>query len=83
MYSATSTLNSHGAPVSRIIFTTKPIIYVKFEVLTAVTIKNAVFWDATPFGSYIDRRFEGTLVLTIVTLRNIPEDCIPQTNYLY
>jgi hypothetical protein len=25
---------------------------VKFEVFTAVTTKNAVFWDVTPCGSY-------------------------------
>jgi hypothetical protein len=26
--------------------------YVTFEVLTAVTMKNAVFWDVTPCGSF-------------------------------
>jgi hypothetical protein len=25
---------------------------VRFEVFTAVTMKNAVFWDVTPCGSY-------------------------------
>jgi hypothetical protein len=33
---------------------------VKFEVSTAVTMKNAVFWDVTPCGSCKNRRFEGT-----------------------
>jgi hypothetical protein len=33
---------------------------VRFEVFTAVTLKNAVFWDVTPFGSCKDRRFGGT-----------------------
>jgi hypothetical protein len=26
--------------------------YVRFEVFTAVTTKNAVFWDVTPCGSH-------------------------------
>jgi hypothetical protein len=28
-----------------------PLIYVRFEVFMAVTMKNGVFWDVTPFGS--------------------------------
>jgi hypothetical protein len=35
-------------------------IYVRFEVFTAVTMKNGVFWDVMPCGSR----------------RNIPEDTI-------
>jgi hypothetical protein len=31
---------------------------VRFEVFTAVTLKNAVFWDVTPCGSCNNRRFE-------------------------
>jgi hypothetical protein len=34
--------------------------YVRFEVFTAVTMKNGVFWDVTPCGSCKDRRFGGT-----------------------
>jgi hypothetical protein len=34
--------------------------YVRFEVLTAVTRKNAVFWDVTPRGCCKNRRFGGT-----------------------
>jgi hypothetical protein len=34
--------------------------YVKFEVFTAVTMKNAVFWDVTPCKSCVNRRFGGT-----------------------
>jgi hypothetical protein len=30
-------------------------------VFTAVTAKNAVFWDVTPCGSYENRRFRGTI----------------------
>jgi hypothetical protein len=31
--------------------------YVRFEVFTAVAIKNAVFWDVTPCGSCKIQRF--------------------------
>jgi hypothetical protein len=34
--------------------------YVRFEVFTAVTMKNGVFWDVTPCGSCKKRRFGGT-----------------------
>jgi hypothetical protein len=33
---------------------------VNLEVFTAVTTKNGVFWDVTPYGSSKNRRFEGT-----------------------
>jgi hypothetical protein len=33
---------------------------VRFEVFTAVTMKNAVFWDVTPCGSCKNRCFGGT-----------------------
>jgi hypothetical protein len=41
---------------------TEPIsqYYVKFDVSTAVTMKNVVFWDVTPCGSYYNRHFCGT-----------------------
>jgi hypothetical protein len=32
----------------------------RFEVFTAVTIKNGVFWVVTPCGSCKNRRFGGT-----------------------
>jgi hypothetical protein len=32
----------------------------KFEVFTAVTMKNGVFWEVTPCGSCKNRRFGGT-----------------------
>jgi hypothetical protein len=32
----------------------------RFEVYTAVTMKNGVFWDVTPCGSCENRRFGGT-----------------------
>jgi hypothetical protein len=33
---------------------------VRFEVFTAMTMKNGVLWDATPCGSCKNRRFGGT-----------------------
>jgi hypothetical protein len=40
----------------------KPNIYqkVRFEVVTAMTMKNGVFWDVMPCGSGKNRRFGGT-----------------------
>jgi hypothetical protein len=35
-------------------------IYVKFEVFTAVTMKNGVFWDVAPGGSGENRSFGET-----------------------
>jgi hypothetical protein len=32
---------------------------VRFEVFTAVTVKNGVFWDVTPFGYCKNRRNGG------------------------
>jgi hypothetical protein len=34
--------------------------YVRFEVFTAVSMKNCVFWDVTPCGSCKNLRFGGT-----------------------
>jgi hypothetical protein len=33
---------------------------VRFEVFTAVTVKDGVFWDVMPCGSCKTRRFGGT-----------------------
>jgi hypothetical protein len=33
---------------------------VRFEVITAVTMKNDVFWDVTPCGSCMNRHFGET-----------------------
>jgi hypothetical protein len=38
----------------------KRIMFVRFEVFTAVTMKNGVFWNVTPCGACTTRRFEGT-----------------------
>jgi hypothetical protein len=34
--------------------------YVRFQVFTAVTMKNVIFWDVTPRDSCNNRSFEGT-----------------------
>jgi hypothetical protein len=39
------------------------VFYLRFEVFTAVTMKNGVFWDVTPSGSCKNRRFGGTWYL--------------------
>jgi hypothetical protein len=39
---------------------TNSVALVRFEFFTAVTVKNGVFWDVTPFGSCKNRRFGGT-----------------------
>jgi hypothetical protein len=36
------------------------LIHIRFEVFTAVGMKNDVFWDITPCGSCKNRRFGGT-----------------------
>jgi hypothetical protein len=41
-------------------FLLKRKLYVRFEVFKAVTMKNGVFWDVTPYGSCKNRRFGGT-----------------------
>jgi hypothetical protein len=35
--------------------------YIKFDVFTAVTTKNGVFWDVTPCGCCKNRRFGSLL----------------------
>jgi hypothetical protein len=44
-------------------YTGTAFLHVRFEVLTAVTMKNGVFWDVTPCGSCKSRRFGGTYSL--------------------
>jgi hypothetical protein len=45
---------------------------VRFEVFTAVTMKNGVFWDVTLCGSCKNRRF-GELRLSFIRLTRIGE----------
>jgi hypothetical protein len=37
-----------------------PVTYVRFEFVMAVTMKNAIFWDMTLYGSCKNQRFSGT-----------------------
>jgi hypothetical protein len=45
-------------------------IMVGFDVFTAVTIRNAAFWDVSPRGFTINRRFEGTFGIHLQGRRN-------------
>jgi hypothetical protein len=38
----------------------KELDIIRFEVFTAVTMKNGVFWDVMPRGYCKNRRFGGT-----------------------
>jgi hypothetical protein len=44
--------------------------YLRFEVFTAVTIKNVVFWDVAPCRYFVNRRFGGTYLLHLHGIRN-------------
>jgi hypothetical protein len=48
------------ARTTRLIISENDILHVRFEVFTAVTMKNGVFWDVTPCGSCKNRRFGRT-----------------------
>jgi hypothetical protein len=37
------------------------LIFVRFEVFTAVTMNNTVFWDVASCRSFVSRRFGGIL----------------------
>jgi hypothetical protein len=61
---------SHSSSVRRYRCSNQPVAdydprqidysFVRFEVFTAVTMKNVVFWDVMPCGSCKNRRFGGT-----------------------
>jgi hypothetical protein len=50
-------------------FTRKRALHVRFEVFTALTMKNGVFWDATQCGSCKNRRSGGTCAYIIRVTR--------------
>jgi hypothetical protein len=52
--------NDSSADAHNLVGMKQGIARVRFEVFTAVTMKNAVFWDVTPCGSCKNRRFGGT-----------------------
>jgi hypothetical protein len=53
----------------------KHIHLVRFEVFTAVTVKNGVFWDVTPHGS-CKNRFQRTLALPSLLFLVVPSSHI-------
>jgi NADH dehydrogenase/NADH:ubiquinone oxidoreductase subunit G len=42
----------------------------RFEVFTAVTMKNAVFWDVALCRSCVNRRFGGTYLIHLQAIKN-------------
>jgi hypothetical protein len=46
------------------------ILHVRFEVFTAMTKKNAVFWDVASCRYFVNRRFGGTYRLHLQGIRN-------------
>jgi hypothetical protein len=44
--------------------------FVRFEVFTAMTMKNDVFWDVAPYIYFVNRRFGGTYRLHLQGIRN-------------
>jgi hypothetical protein len=49
---------------------------VRLEVFTAVTMKNGVFWDVTPCGSYKNLVFLRSVRRLLVTARVVPSSTI-------
>jgi hypothetical protein len=45
-------------------------LMLRFEVFTAVTMKNAVSWDVVPCWSYVNRRFGGTITWDVAPYRS-------------
>jgi hypothetical protein len=70
------------SPLNNCMFKEIMLGYVRFEVFTAVTMKNGVFWDAPPCGSCKNRRLmealisSETWVLTRSTRPNIQKNVI-------
>jgi hypothetical protein len=62
--------SSYTFTVSRLFFHFDDFTGVRFEVFTAVTMNNAVFWDVAPCRCFVNRRFGGTYHLHIQGIRN-------------
>jgi hypothetical protein len=56
-FEGTQRLHHHGEKNR---WTRNKVSRAKFEVFTAVTMKNSILWDVTPCGSCKNRRFGGT-----------------------
>jgi hypothetical protein len=56
------------------------IFIVRFEVLTAVTMKNGVFWNVTPRGSCKNRRFGVTWCLLHQALSSSETSVLTRAN---
>jgi hypothetical protein len=52
--------SSLRATMGGAVFGEEDFLYVRYEVSTAVTVKNAVFSDVRSYGSCNNRRFGGT-----------------------
>jgi hypothetical protein len=48
---------NHGLGTGFILYRREPYQHVRFEVFTAVAMKNGVYWDVTPCGFCKNRRF--------------------------
>jgi hypothetical protein len=46
--------------LSSFVLTQTSYLIIRFEVFTAVTMKNGALWDVMPCGSFKNRRFGGT-----------------------
>jgi hypothetical protein len=49
----------HASVLNDVIIEKYVFTYVRFEIFTEVSMKNAVFWNVTPYGSSKNRRFGG------------------------
>jgi hypothetical protein len=71
----------------RLSFESNPTVHVRFQVLTATSMKFRVFWDVAPCSHVdVNRRFRGSTLTSInfnvTTRRYIPEDSINRVHIL-
>jgi hypothetical protein len=48
--------------------------YAGFEVLTAVVVNVAIFWDIAPCSQYVDQRFKGTYHLLLQGPKSVEKE---------
>jgi hypothetical protein len=63
--------------------TTNKIYNIRFQVFTAVTMNNTVFWDVAPCGSCYNRRFGGMCFLAVWFSFLVTADGVPSSLLLY